>query len=154
MAGIAIPVFGYKSHINTDRRHGFIRKWLVTDAAHHDGRGLAVLLDKSNTGSAVWADTAYRSNKNERQIEKAGLISKIHFRRAPGKPLRQPHQRANATRSKVRSAIEHVFAEQKQRMNLFVRTIGLKRARPKIGLVNLPYNLKRLIYWQRKLAEA
>src|SRR5688500_17609353 len=36
-ADIAIPVFGYKSHASIDRRHGFIRKWEVTDASRHDG---------------------------------------------------------------------------------------------------------------------
>ena len=35
---IAIPVFGYKSHASIDRRHGFIRRWDVTDASRHDGR--------------------------------------------------------------------------------------------------------------------
>lgn len=55
MMEIATPVFGYKNHIGTDRRHGFIRKWSVTDAARHDGRELAGLLDRSNTGSDVWA---------------------------------------------------------------------------------------------------
>ena len=34
---IAIPTFGYKNHISVDRRHGVIRKSLVTDAAAHDG---------------------------------------------------------------------------------------------------------------------
>ncbi len=34
---LAIPAFGYKNHISTDRRHGMIRKWTVTDAAAHDG---------------------------------------------------------------------------------------------------------------------
>ncbi len=32
--------------------------------------------------------------------------------------------RANAKRSAVRSAVEHVFAGQKHRMGLFIRTIG------------------------------
>jgi len=32
---IAIPTFGYQNHISTDRRHGLIRKWAVTDAAGH-----------------------------------------------------------------------------------------------------------------------
>jgi IS5 family transposase len=32
---IAVPVFGYKSHIGIDRRHGMIRRWTVTDAAQH-----------------------------------------------------------------------------------------------------------------------
>lgn len=154
MTEIAIPVFGYKSHINTDRRHGFICKWHFTDAAHHDGRELASLLVKSNTGSTVWADTAYRSKTNERRIEKAGLSSKINSHRAPGKPLRQPHQRTNATHSKIRSAAERVFVEQKARMGLFVRTVSPQRERSKIDLANLAYCLKRLFLWERRLAEA
>ena len=35
---IALPFFGYKSHISIDRRFGFIRKGTVTSAAHSDGR--------------------------------------------------------------------------------------------------------------------
>jgi IS5 family transposase len=52
---IARPVFGYKSHIGTDRRHGLIRRWTVTDAAGHDSRSFPVLLDTQNTASPVWA---------------------------------------------------------------------------------------------------
>jgi transposase, IS5 family len=33
--------------------------------------------------------------------------------------------RANARKSAVRSAVEHVFARQKGAMGLFIRTIGL-----------------------------
>src|SRR4249920_2041528 len=36
-ADIAIPVFGYKSHASIDRRHGFIRRWDVTDPAGTTG---------------------------------------------------------------------------------------------------------------------
>lgn len=154
MAEIAVPVFGYKNHIGTDRRHGFIRKWSVTDAARHDGRELAGLLDRTNTGSGVWADTAYRSKKNEKRIAKVGLVSKIHFRRSPGKALPEHHQRANATRSKVRAHIEHPFAEQKHRMGLFVRTIGIVRARARIGMANIAYNMKRLTFWEGRSAAA
>jgi len=44
--------------------------------------------------------------------------------------------RANGRRSKVRAFVEHVFAHQKARMGLFVRTIGIARARAKIGMAN------------------
>jgi len=152
VAEIAMPVFGYKSHIGTDRRHGFIRKWTVTDAARHDGRELAGLLDKTNTGSGVWADTAYRSKKNEKKIAKAGLVSKIHFRRSAGKDLPAPRQRANAARSKVRAHVEHPFAEMKDRMGLFIRTIGIARATVKIGMANLAFNMKRLLFWKARTA--
>jgi transposase, IS5 family len=36
--------------------------------------------------------------------------------------------RANGAKSKVRAAVEHVFARQKGPMGLIVRTIGLARA--------------------------
>lgn len=51
---------------------------------------------------------------------------------------------SNARRSEVRSAIEHVFAGQKHRMGLLVRTIGMARARIKISMANLAYNSQRL----------
>jgi len=57
-----------------------------------------------------------------------------------------PQRKANRARSKVRSAVETVFAAQKHRFGLFVRTIGLARARTKIGLANLTYNLKRFLW--------
>ncbi|MFC7555418.1 hypothetical protein ACFQU7_29095 [Pseudoroseomonas wenyumeiae] len=50
---IAVPIFGYKSHIGIDRRHGLIRRWTVTDAAQHDSRSFAGLLDPENTASRV-----------------------------------------------------------------------------------------------------
>jgi len=43
-------------------------------------------------------------------------------------------RRANALKSKVRFRVEHVFATQKDRMDLFVRTIGIGRATTKIGM--------------------
>jgi IS5 family transposase len=44
--------------------------------------------------------------------------------------------RANGRKSKVRAAVEHVFAQQKGPMGLFIRTIGLARATTKIDLAN------------------
>ncbi len=37
-------------------------------------------------------------------------------------------RRRNATKSKVRARVEHVFAQQKAKMGLFIRTIGIKCA--------------------------
>jgi IS5 family transposase len=34
-------------------------------------------------------------------------------------------------------------------MDLFIRTIGIARATMKIGLANLVYNIKRLLFLQR-----
>jgi hypothetical protein len=51
----------------------------------------------------------------------------------------------------LRAHIEHVFAEQKARKGLFVRTTGIARATTKIGLSNLVYNMRRLLWLERQL---
>jgi IS5 family transposase len=73
---IAIPTFGDKVHISIDRRHGVIRRRIVTDAAAHDGARLHEgLIDPNNTPCDVWADTAYRSQAHEDHL--AGLCCKV-----------------------------------------------------------------------------
>jgi len=151
---IAVPMFGYKNHAGIDRTHGFIRRWTVTHAAAHDSRPFEALLDPDNTASRVWADTAYRSRKNETAMARRGLVSMVHFRKPKGKPLPERHAKANAARSAVRSAVEHVFADQKHRMKLFIRTVGIERARIKIGMANLVYNFSRLAWHQGRGAPA
>jgi transposase, IS5 family len=147
---LAIPAFGYQNHISADRQHRLIRKWLVTDAAAHEGSRLGELLDPANTASAVWADSAYRSKKNEALLRDRMLVSRIHRKKPPQRPMPAHMARANAKKSAVRSHIEHIFAEQKARMSLFIRTIGLARASTKIGLANLVYNMRRLIWLERQ----
>ena len=61
-------------------------------------------------------------------------------------------RKANSAKSKVRVFVEHVFAQQKSHMGLFIRTIGIKRAEAKITLANLAYNMKRLIFHERRAA--
>jgi IS5 family transposase len=150
--GLLIPAFGYKSHINTDRRYRLIRMFQVTHAAAHDGTRLPDLLNPEAFDSRVWADTAYRSKANETALQAAGRRSMIHFKKPKDRPMSGPHRRANRARSAIRSAIEHVFAEQKQRMKLFIRTVGLARATVKIGMTNLAYNMKRLVWLERQVA--
>ena len=147
---LAIPAFGYKNHISIDRRFRLIRRWKATDASAHDGARLREgLLDRSNTGSAVWADTAYRSAANERHMERYGFVSKVHHKKPPHREMSASTRRANAGKSVIRSRVEHVFADQKSRMDLFIRTIGIQRAEMKIGMANLVYNIRRFIFLER-----
>ena len=143
---LAVPAFGYKNHIGIDRRHGLIRTWTATDAAHYDGAQLPNLVSKANTASDVWADTAYRSKANERHLADNGLRSQVHRKKPPGRPMPANVARANGAKSKVRVAVEHVFAHQKGPMGLVVRTIGLARATVKIGLANIVYNMRRAVW--------
>ena len=151
---LAIPAFGYKNHLSIDRGFGLIRNWTATNAAAHDGARLEDVLDPSNTAGDVWADTAYRSAKNEAMLIRRGLVSRIHRKKPQGKPMPDRTRIANARKSKVRSAVEHVFAHQKGLMGLVVRTIGIARARVKIGLANLAYNMRRFVWLRAKHAAA
>jgi IS5 family transposase len=151
---IAIPAFGYKNHAAIDRRHGFIRGWSVTSASAYDGAQLRNVLNRGNTGSTVWADTAYRSKKNEAWLEKNSYRSDIHHKKPKGRPMSEATSRANGRRSKIRACVEHVFGRQKAQMKLFVRTIGIARARTKIGMTNLAYNLMRYVWHQGRTAPA
>lgn len=75
--------------------------------------------------------------------------------------------RANGRRSKVRSAVEHAFARQKDKMKLSIRTIpwpageckhsprgGLSRAKVKIGMANIAYNMLRYVFHEGRRAAA
>jgi len=145
--------YGYKNHIGVDKLHKIIRKWVATDAAPHDSQKLDDILDASNTGSQVWADSAYRSAEIEAKLAAMGLKSRIHRRAARNRPLSQKQEAANTVRSKVRARVEHVFGHQENSMGRkIVRTIGMARARFKIGMMNLGYNIRRLVQLERVAA--
>jgi transposase, IS5 family len=62
--------------------------------------------------------------------------------------------KANAGKSAVRATVEHVFAQQKDRMKLFVRSIGIKRAEATIFMANIAYNMGRWRWWEGRTASA
>ena len=142
---IAIPVFGYKTHIGIDKKHGIIRRQIVTDAAANDGKRLREgLIDHGNTCGDVWGDTGYRSAENERWLKEHGLHSRIHRKKPHKRPMPARTAKANGRKSKDRAKVEHVFAHQKARMGLTIRTVGLARAKAAVTMANIAYNMGRL----------
>jgi IS5 family transposase len=136
--------YGYKNHISVDVKHKLIRKYAVTDAALHDSQVFAELL-VANTSKDVWADSAYRSAERLEYLTEAGFREHLQRKGNRHRPLSPREQEGNRTRSKTRSRIEHVFGVQAQRAgNLLLRSIGIVRARAKIGLRNLTYNIDRM----------
>ena len=139
--------FGYKNHIGMDRRHKLVRRYSVTDAARHDSGEFEAVLDSANTCSKVWADSAYRSAQTEENLAERSYKSCIHRRGARNHPLSPREQQGNTTRSRVRARVEHVFGHQANAMGgKLVRTIGLVRAKMKIGMQNLTYNMSRFVH--------
>lgn len=126
----------------------------MTSASDADGPQLKHVVTKDNTASDVWADSAYRSQTNEKWLAGNMLTIRIHRRKPANKPMPEATARANAKKSSVRARVEHVFAHQKNRYGLFIRTIGIARAEAKLTLANLAYNFDRLIFHERRRATA
>lgn len=137
--------YGYKNHVNVDRRNKLIRRYTVTDASVHDSQALDDVLDDDNTASGVWADSAYRSAEIEARLEARGLKSRIHRKAHRNRPLTEREKQGNRTRSTVRARVEHVFGAQSNDMGgTLLRCIGIARATARIGLKNLAYNMRRV----------
>jgi IS5 family transposase len=155
--------YGYKNHVNVDRKHKLVRRYHVSNAAQHDSQAVDHLLMRGNTGSGVWADSAYRSEEMEGKLRDRKLKSHIHRKGKRGKPLTAQAKGSNRTKSSVRvrpsracksmhcrAMVEHIFGAQTNDMGgTLVRTIGLVRARAKIGMKNLAYNMRRLVQLRR-----
>ena len=136
--------FGYKNHIAVDVKHKFIRKWQVTAANAHDSQVFLELL-APNTSREVYADSAYFSEAGQERLTALGYRPHIQRKGQKNHPLSAWEKQGNRTRSRIRGRVEHVFGAQRQRAGtLLVRCIGLARARVKIGLRNLAYNMDRL----------
>ena len=97
---------------------------------------------------------AYRSKANLALLERRGLSAELQRPKPRGRPMPTHIRRANAARATIRSAVEHVVAAQKRRTGLVIRTIGIARARAKLALANITYNLSRLAWLERQSAPA
>ncbi|NHN86677.1 IS5/IS1182 family transposase, partial [Acetobacter musti] len=87
-------------------------------------------------------------------MDKEGFVSKVHRKKPHLKPMPRHIQKSNAGKSVIRSRVEHVFADQKSKTGLFIRTVGISRATMRIGLANIVYNMRRLLFLERLNASA
>jgi IS5 family transposase len=150
--------FGYKNHVNVDAENKLVQSYAVTDAAVHDSQVFEELLDHAiderGDKREVFADSAYRSQGKEELLIKANICSQIHEKGVRGTPLTEGQKESNKIKSKTRARVEHVFGSQAQMGGHIVRTIGKLRAAIKIGLMNLVYNMRRLVQLIQRDARA
>ena len=150
--------FGFKNHINADAQHKLIREFEVTAASVHDSQVFDALLDRGTEENAnkraVFADSAYRSKEQQARLEAAGIESQVCEKGSRGYPLTEEQKLANHQKSKTRSRVEHVFGAQSQMGGHLVRTIGIARARVKIALMNLAYNMCRYVLLCKRQIQA
>ena len=141
--------FGYKNHINADAKNKLIRAYAVTAASVHDSQVFDELLDHTTDDEgkkrAAYADSAYRSKEQEERLQANEIESQVCEKGTRGKPLTEEQKASNRQKSKTRVRVEHVFGAQAQMGGHVVRTIGMARARVKIAIMNLAYNMRRFV---------
>ena len=94
--------YGYRNHVNVDRRHKPVRRCHVTDAALHDSQAVDSPPMRGNTGSGVRADAACRPEEMEARLRDRKPKSHIHRKGRRGKPLTAQAKGSNRTKSKAR----------------------------------------------------
>jgi IS5 family transposase len=131
-------------------KHKLIRGYAVTDAATHDGAVFNGLLDDANR-PGVWADKNYRARERTAELRRRGLPDRMHWIGHKHRALTPYQERLNRARSRIRARVEHVFGYQENSMGgKLLRTIGLARAKVKLGLRNLGYNVARFAYLETR----
>jgi len=145
--------YGYKNGAQVDVENKIIRDYEVFPASVYDNQVFGELLDPENSGKDVYADSAYNSKKHVKELESQGYQPRLQRKDCRELKLTEEEKQENRTYSKTRCRIEHVFGAQCQRAgNLILRTIGLARAKVKIGLRNLAYNMDRFCFLKKKTA--
>jgi len=156
--------YGYKNHVNMDREMKLVAAQTCTDASVHDSQMLeAVLRGPEAGGEGVWADSAYRpvcrdygtgrSGAQERRLAEGGHCSQIHKPAYRDVPLGDEQRARNTAKSLVRARVEHVFGQMENGMGgMFLRSVGLARAKVGVALMNLAYNLRRIEWLIRSKA--
>lgn len=138
--------YGYKNHVKTDTKTKLIEEYTVTDASVHDSQVIEELLTEKDKGLPLYADSAYTGEEQEKIYKKKKVINKVNEKGYRNKPLSEEQKVNNKEKSRTRARVEHLFGFVENSMNgSFIRTIGIARARAKIGMMNLTYNICRCV---------
>ena len=96
----------FKAHIAVEE-DGFIKAGVFTAGNMHDSQCLAPLL--SGTETAVYADSAYKSEKHDALLATQGSKNCILERAYRNTPLTKAQKQRNRRHSGIRSIVERVF---------------------------------------------
>jgi IS5 family transposase len=142
-----VAFYGYKNHVKCEQTNKFITGYTVTDASVHDSQPTPDLLKEEDEGQPLYADSAYvGEDLHIKLVEDKKVKPFIIEKGYRNHPLTDEQKAGNKEKSKVRVRIEHIFGFIENSMNgSTIKTIGIKRAKALIGLMNLTYNLFRKV---------
>jgi IS5 family transposase len=141
-----INYYGYKDHVKVCKGSKLIENYIVTDASVHDSQALEALIDESNSHQELYGDSAYPGKSGKEFLESKSVKQLFNEKGSRNTKLTTEQFENNRKKSKIRARVEHVFGFIEKSMNgSYIYTIGLKRAKAVIGLINLTYNINRYI---------
>lgn len=148
-----VSFYGYKNHVKADTKTKLIKDYAVTDASVHDSQVLGDLLDETDRGEEVYADSAYTGKAAEEIYQAKEVVNRVNEKGYKNKPLTEKQKTTNREKSKVRARVEHIFGFVENSMNgSFIRTVGLARAKAKIGMMNIVYNICRCVQLKKMVS--
>ena len=134
--------YGYKDHVKVDVADKLILAGVTTAASVHDSQPIAGLVQAGD--QVVYADSAYSSAQIAADLSGKNVEGQICEKGTRAAALTEEQKNSNREKSRVRSRVEHVFAQMTGSMRaLRQRCVGLARNDACIQLTNLVYNLLR-----------
>ena len=139
--------FGYKNHIKADSKTKIITGYKVTTANVPDRHIVRELLNKrEDGGQPLYGDAAYNDKKLCEFYDTVGVINKTNVQGYKNRKLTQWERKQNRSKSKVRSRVEHIFGFMANSMrSKYLKYRSFVRNEAALGLINLTYNLFRLV---------
>lgn len=145
--------FGYKNHIKADVATKLITRFHVTPANVADQHAVEALLEKSDAGQPLYGDAAYWSKDLEQLYASKGVKSRVNQKGYRYKKITEAQRKQNTNNSRRRARVEHIFGFMANSMKgKFLQYRSLVRNTAAIGLMNLTYNLFRLVQLRIQLS--
>jgi IS5 family transposase len=133
--------YGFKAHLSVDE-DGLIKAADFTSGSVHDSNCFTDLLEGDE--SAVYADSAYQSQKHADWLSQQGIGNRVTKRAYRNRPLTAEDRLFNRIHSGVRSTVERVFGVLKMHYGMAkARYLGIKRNRTRFQLMCVAHNIKR-----------
>jgi IS5 family transposase len=135
--------FGYKDSVKVDLDSKLIISYNVTTASTNDAKAAERIFDEKD--KIAYGDSAYPYMELPENVE--NMISEKGNR---NHPLTEEQKECNHQKAKKRCRVEHVFAGMVQMVGgTNVRCKNLSRATFNISMLNLLYNMRRVVTLNR-----
>lgn len=137
-----VSYYGYKDHVKVDVADKLILDGITTSAEVHDSQPAPELVKEGDKD--LWADSAFTGGKIAEDLSAKQVEPHICEKGTRAAALTEKQKQSNRQKSRVRSRVEHVFAQMTGTMRaLRQRCIGFERNDAGIKLTNLVYNMLR-----------